>query len=85
MGNKDWTGIPGTEYDVLKKLKRTNKRWKKQPIYEDKKNYYHRDPLHSEVEVYDKHGDHVGVMTPEGEWHPKKGRDPKKNIRKELR
>lgn len=84
MSKKDWTGIPGSEYPLLKTKKRTNLRWKKQPIYEDKKYYYHRDPLHSEVEVYNRQGDHVGVMTPEGENHPKKGRDPRKNIRSIL-
>lgn len=81
---KDWTGIPGLEYPILRRKERTKLRWKKQPIYKDKRHYYHRDPLHSEVEVYDLHGDHYGVMTPEGNWHPKKGRDPRKNIRKIL-
>jgi hypothetical protein len=71
---KDWTGIPASHYPLLKQKKRTKVRWKNQTIYEDKTNYYHRDPLHSEIEVYDRQGYHIGVMTPEGEWHPKKGR-----------
>lgn len=73
---KDWTGIPAARYPLLMRKKRTKKRWKDQTIYEDKKYYYHRDTQHSEVEVYDCRGHHIGVMTPEGDWHPKKGRVP---------
>ncbi|WP_446673554.1 hypothetical protein [Paenibacillus wuxiensis] len=31
--------------------------------------------MHSEVEVYNTMGKHLGVMTPEGGWHPQKGQD----------
>jgi hypothetical protein len=85
MSTKDWTGIPGSQYPLLMSKKRTKKRWQKQTIYEDKKYYYYRDPLHSEVEVYERQGNHVGVMTPEGDWHPKKGRDLEKSIRSILK
>ena len=78
MSKKDWTGIPGSQYPLLKKKKSAKFRWNHQTIYEDKKHYYHRDTLHSEVEVYNRQGDHVGVMTPEGEIHPIKSRDPKR-------
>lgn len=66
------------DYPLVKKLSlyRTGHRWKKEWIYTDEKRrrYYHKDPLHGEVEVYDKNGKHITVMTPEGTPHPIKGK-----------
>jgi hypothetical protein len=39
-----------------------------------RRRYYHKDPLHGEVEVYDKNGKHIDVFTPEGNPHPTKGK-----------
>jgi|GEM_PF-5536381 len=79
---KDWTGIPGSQYPILKGLQPTTKHCKKQRIYRDDQGwYYHKDALHNEVEVYDKRGNHIGVMTPEGKWHPKKGKDKTKTLK----
>ncbi|MDR9855662.1 colicin E3/pyocin S6 family cytotoxin [Paenibacillus sp. VCA1] len=76
--NVDWTAIPFSEYPLVASLKliRTHRRWKKETIYSnhDKTRYYHKDPLHGEVEFYDKRGNHLGVLTPDGELHPTKGR-----------
>ena len=71
----DWNGIPASQYPKMKELTRTNYFWKGQRVYLDKKGwYYHRDPLHNEIEVYDKFRKHTGVLTPEGCIHPKKQR-----------
>lgn len=82
-----WNGIPASEYPFLKNKTTTTRRWKGQRIYQDKKGerYYHKDPLHSEIEVYNSSGNHIGVYTPEGEFHPKKGKVKGRNIKKELR
>ncbi|OXM87063.1 MULTISPECIES: colicin E3/pyocin S6 family cytotoxin [Paenibacillus] len=78
----DWTGIPGSKYPLLMALRPTNMRNKNQRIYRDAQGYYyHKDALHSEVEVYDTRGKHLGVKTPEGDWHPKKGQDKRKTLK----
>ncbi|MBB3111958.1 hypothetical protein FHS18_004026 [Paenibacillus phyllosphaerae] len=69
---KDWRLIPAGQYPVLMPLEPTSYFWKKERIYRDAERFYHKDALHGEVEVYDKRGRHIGVMTPEGDWHPKK-------------
>ncbi|WP_036745984.1 colicin E3/pyocin S6 family cytotoxin [Paenibacillus sp. UNC451MF] len=70
----DWCNIPASRYPFLKKLKRTNKRWKNEVIYYDEVNkaYYHKDPLHGEIEAYDKRGIHIGVLNPDGTPHKTK-------------
>lgn len=79
---KEWTGIPGSLYPLLMRLKPTSKHCKGQRIFQDDRGrYYHKDALHSEVEVYDKRGNHIGVMTPEGMWHKLKGQDKTKTIK----
>lgn len=79
----NWTGIPGSQYPVLMDLEPTSKMCKSQRIYWDQKNgrYYHKDALHSEVEVYDRRGNHIGVMNPDGTWHARKGQDKRKTLR----
>lgn len=71
----DWRYIPFSEYPVVKRLelKPTNRRWKKERIYTDGDNFYHKDSLHGEVEMYNSRKKHIGVLTPEGDIHPKKG------------
>ncbi|MBA2937049.1 hypothetical protein HZF08_01875 [Paenibacillus sp. CGMCC 1.16610] len=71
----DWRNIPASQYPHLKTLKRTNKRWKNEVIYFDevKKVYFHKDPLHGEIETYDKRGTHTGVLNPDGTIHNTKG------------
>jgi hypothetical protein len=83
---QNWSQIPASQYPFLSKLKRTNVRWKKEQIYYEKVNerYYHKDPLHGEIEEYDKRGKHIGVLTPLGEKHPKKGAVKEKTIRNIL-
>ncbi|OME75935.1 hypothetical protein BK120_30185 [Paenibacillus sp. FSL A5-0031] len=75
---RNWREVPFKDYPVVEflALHRTNHRWKKEWIHTDKKKrrYYHKDPLHGEVEVYDKNGYHIGVLTPQGDHHPTKGK-----------
>ncbi|WP_376768293.1 colicin E3/pyocin S6 family cytotoxin [Paenibacillus alginolyticus] len=60
----------------MRNLKRTNKRWKNEVIYYDEvnKTYYHKDPLHGEIEAYDKRGTHTGVLNADGTRHNTKNR-----------
>lgn len=72
----DWAKVPFTSYPIVARLnlKPTNRFWKKERIYTDGKSYYHKDPLHGEVEMYDRRGNHLNVLTTEGDIHPKKSR-----------
>ena len=80
----NWAEVPAAQYPILKNKVKTPLFWIKdgsrQSIYVDPKtrNYYHKDPLHGEVEVYDTRGRHIKVLLPTGEEHPvrkaKKGR-----------
>lgn len=84
---KDWAGIPASQYPVLKDLRKTKIQWRKhnycESIYYDSNIdiYLHKDPLHGEVEVYDRKGKHIGVLLPTGEKHPTKTLDAKKSIK----
>jgi hypothetical protein len=74
----NWSEVRFKDYPVVAilSLQRTGHRWEKEWIYTDKKRrrYYHKDPLHGEVEMYDKNGNHIGVLMPEGNPHPTKGK-----------
>ena len=72
----NWIQFPASQYPILKGLIRTGLRWRnKEQIYfnPEKQWYLHKDPLHGEVEVYNKRGQHIAVYTPEGWPHPYKG------------
>lgn len=72
----EWKDIPFSEYPIVKRLglEPTNRRWKKERIYTDGNKFYHKDSLHGEVEMYNSHKKHIGVLTAEGDIHPKKGK-----------
>lgn len=72
----DWSDIPASQYPFLKDKEATRYKWNGEKIYRDKKRkfYYHKDRLHGEIEVYNSRGEHIGVLTPEGDTHPKKGK-----------
>lgn len=77
-----WARVPFTSYPIVIRLdlKATNRFWKRERVYTDGTYYYHKDPLHGEVEMYDRRGRHINVLTPEGEDHPKKGQVPGRKI-----
>lgn len=81
--DKNWTEVKAADYPVLMGLEPTSKKIKHQRIYWDRKKrwYLHKDALHGEVEVYDRFGDHIGVMNPWGGWHNKKKQDKSKTLR----
>lgn len=83
MSKSYWAAIPASQYPFLMGLKSTKHRNKGEKIYkdDDKGKYYHKDRLHGELEEYDKFGNHVGVLTPEGWPHPHKGMDRTKTIK----
>ncbi|MEX3617770.1 colicin E3/pyocin S6 family cytotoxin [Paenibacillus glucanolyticus] len=72
----NWADIPASQYPFLEDKKPTRLKCKDQKIYTDKKKrfYYHKDSLHGEIEMYNSRGEHLGVLTPEGNPHPKKGK-----------
>ncbi|TKJ83711.1 hypothetical protein PaeCFBP13512_22545 [Paenibacillus sp. CFBP13512] len=86
MSNK-WEAIPASQYPFLKDKVPTKRHWKGQKIYRDKKGnrYYHKDPLHGEIEVYDSFGNHIDVYTPEGYPHPTKGKVKGRDIKNEIK
>ncbi|WP_034327584.1 colicin E3/pyocin S6 family cytotoxin [Alkaliphilus transvaalensis] len=83
----NWAETPASQYPALKGLEKLKKRWRKgnysESIFYDRKKklYYHKDPLHGEIEVYDKRGCHKGVILPTGEVHPFKGQVPSRTIK----
>lgn len=87
MSNKDWSKIPASEYPCLKGMIPTGRAKNHQMIYRDKKRkfYYHKDESHGEVEKYNSRYEHVGVLTPEGNPHPKKKRKKDRTIKDQMR
>ncbi|MCL6606130.1 MAG: hypothetical protein K6T94_24960 [Paenibacillus sp.] len=43
-------------------------------MYTDGERFYYKDSLHGEVEIYNSRKKHIGVLTAEGDVHPKKGK-----------
>ena len=84
----NWASIPAAQYPFLKNnCQKTNRKWRKNNYCEsiyincDNGNYYHKDPLHGEIEAYNKKGKHIGVLLPTGIEHPKKNADKDKSLR----
>ncbi|MNW57335.1 Cytotoxic [compost metagenome] len=80
--NVNWAEMPASQYPFLMDKERTSHKWNKERIYRDRKtgNLYHKDGLHGEIEAYNRRGNHIGVLTPEGDKHPIKGAVPGRRI-----
>ncbi|MEN1990272.1 colicin E3/pyocin S6 family cytotoxin [Paenibacillus hubeiensis] len=87
MSNIDWSKIPASQYPFLKDKIPTGRTKNHQMIYKDKKGkfYYHKDEKHGEIEKYNSRYKHVGVITPEGDPHPKKKRKKDRDIKDQMR